>query len=79
MPRERENDLLKRIEYFQWVYESLDDDNKRYYIEIEWFDDLVLLSKEDVFDEINKSKEEIEDIKSKSFLKSLFQLLHRRS
>ncbi len=69
--------LEKRIEHFNNIYQIMNSNNQKYYLEKEWFDDVVLLSKQDIGNEISNNRLEIENLKSISSLKLLLQLLHR--
>lgn len=56
--------LEKRIEHFNTIYQIMNSNNQKYYLEKEWFDDVVLLSKQDIENEISKTESEIENLKS---------------
>ncbi len=58
----RENDLLKRIAHFQSVYDILEATGNQYYLEKDWFDDPILLSREDILNEIDLDTKNIEDL-----------------
>lgn len=51
--------------------------NQKYYLEKEWFDDVILLSKRDIENEISKTRLEIKNVKSSSRLELFLQLFHR--
>lgn len=55
----------------------MNSNNQKYYLEKEWFDDVVLLSKKDIENEISNARLEIDNLKSISNLKLFLQLLHR--
>lgn len=55
----------------------MNSNNQKYYLEKEWFDDVVMLSKQDIENEVSNTRLEIENLKSISSLKLLLQLLHR--
>lgn len=69
--------LEKRIEHFKTICQIMNSNNQKYYLEKEWFDDVVLLSKKDIENEVSNNRLEIENLKSISSLKLLLQLLHR--
>lgn len=69
--------LEKRIEHFKTIYQIMNSNNQKYYLEKEWFDDVVMLSKQDIENEVSNTRLEIENLKSISSLKLLLQLLHR--
>jgi hypothetical protein len=54
--------MLKRIEHFQWIYDHLNVLGKKYYLEIEWYDDNQFISKSVALKEIEDSKKELEHI-----------------
>lgn len=55
----------------------MNSNNQKYYLEKEWFEDVILLSKKDILDEIRNIEGEIRSIKATSFLKLLLRLLHQ--
>lgn len=63
----REDDLLKRIAHFQSVYDYLEFTGNQYYLEKDWFDDVIQLSREDILNEIDLAIKNIEvlDLKRK--------------
>ncbi len=56
--------LEKQIEHFKTICQIMNSNNQKYYLEKEWFDDVVLLSKQDIENEISKTESEIENLKS---------------
>lgn len=52
MEKVSDNDLLKRIEHFQEIYDFLDDPGKKYYLETEWYDSARWIDRQDVLKEI---------------------------
>lgn len=62
MLKDSENDLLKRIAHFQSVYDILEATGNQCYLEKDWFDDPILLSREDILNEIDLATKNIEDL-----------------
>jgi len=69
--------LEKRIEHFKTINRIMISNNQKYYLEKEWFDDVILLSKRDIENEISKTRLEIKNVKSSSRLELFLQLFHR--
>ncbi|MGT2934238.1 hypothetical protein [Streptococcus catagoni] len=68
------DELQRRLEHFQWVTEQLSVSDKKYYLELDWYDKPTLITKEDAKKELEQVKLELN---SKSIWRSLLRLFHR--
>lgn len=73
------SDLQKRKEHFQWVVDSLEGKENELYVEIDWYDNPTLISKEDAKKEVEHTQTEIDLLqkKSKSIWQSMLRLFQR--
>lgn len=62
MLKDSENDLLRRIAHFQSVLDILAATGNQYYLEKDWFDNVIQLSREDIINEIDLAAKNIEDL-----------------
>lgn len=62
MLKDSENDLLRRIAHFQSALDILEATGNQYYLEKDWFDNVIQLSREDIINEIDLSAKNIEDL-----------------
>ena len=62
MLKDSENDLLRRIAHFQSVLDILEATGNQYYLEKDWFDNVIQLSREDIINEIDLAAKNIEDL-----------------
>ncbi len=62
MLKDSENDLLRRIAHFQSVLDILEAIGNQYYLEKDWFDNVIQLSREDIINEIDLAAKNIEDL-----------------
>ncbi|WP_285118368.1 hypothetical protein [Lactococcus petauri] len=69
--------LKKRIEHFQFVHDILNANNKKYYLEKEWLDNVELISKKAALQEVEKCQKELDSLTSASYLKLLHLLRHQ--
>ena len=62
MLKDSENDLLRRIAHFQSALDILEATGNQYYLEKDWFDNVIQLSREDIINEIDLAAKNIEDL-----------------
>lgn len=62
------------MEHFQFVHDILTSNNKKYYLEKEWLDNVELISKKAALQEVKECQEELASLTSASHLKLLRRL-----
>lgn len=75
---ENKEHLHERIKHFQSLIDYMSENEKKYYVEKDWFDNPTLISIEDAKKEVELAQKKLELLPRRSVKRCILQLLQRR-
>jgi len=69
--------LHERIKHFQSLIDYMSENEKKYYLEKDWFDNPTLISIEGAKKEVELAQKKLELLPRRSVIGCILQLLHR--